>query len=1125
MLLHPALAVVPFAGREAELSGLLGWCLTDTARPVKLLAGAGGVGKTRLALELEKQIKKRGWATIMLRPGGELGAVLAAQSRRPLLLIVDYAETRDDLDKLMETVSTERSAAGNGGSWPVRVLLLARYGGEWLARLRLSAGLRTAARDIVPVEAPDGTSGADVIKLEAHAALGWSADEEVRRAIPRFAEKLGVREVVGLPATLPDRDAGPDPGADTGAEPLLVLHAQALVYALRLADGEHPDTAPSPDQVVAELLTHERALWTQALAARGIDRLDQRSLDQAFAVLCLCPVRNAADAARLLAAAPALRGRDESFLDTLAWRLSELYPADPPAWWGSLAPDLIAEWLVAQVLTRSGDYEGRGLAREVIARVQDPAGRARYTDPDELAVNALGVLIRASRHHQAIAGHLTEIAGLPMSHATLRRFSELLPFPTTVLADVALVTARRVHDGLTESDGDAQAAGACRVLGVRLIQGGRSADGAEPLAEAVRLYRVLADQDPRYRERLASTLVDVGAVWLESDRPDLAAPALRESVANWRLLSAGGQAGRPGGRLVSLASALVNLGACLGEADDPAGAIESLSEAVAITGMAIAGDPQDMSAHRYRAAAQTNLGIYLRKLGRVDEAAANARAAVATLRALAETDRDKYLPDLASSLVNLARSLQENGRRGEELRVLEEAAQLFGELAKANPLRFRADYAGALLQVGIWYTLADRLPDAADPLAEAVLAYTEAVADEDSTELRVKLADAQMTLCTVVPVLGIPPRQEAVFLTAWLDNERGLVAAHPSRADKLASALSKYGRLLSSHGGDGAGLTELGEAITLYRHLGDGYQAALADALIDKGQALMFAKRFDLSNDFEEAVGLLRPLAAARPRDYLWNLAQAQLGLGGKYLAVGRPADAVLVLQDALDAAQRAEELRPGRLTGWAEIAFYMNLGTAWRLLDRPADTEPHLSVAISRWLELCQSDPRRRRGLPRAIREYADVLGKLGRRADADRYRAQADEIDRLLAADGETGDDADGDDSGSGHPARLCQAPVSRWRPSRSVPVSYGSCSSLWSWRYLLLRISPFRRAAHGRAVLPRRSPGCCQRRHGVVGPDIPWCPGMEVNDRTGPGRNAAALAWAGSSVPGAGIGRNGR
>ena len=54
-LLRPDQEVVEFTGRECELDALRAWCASDTARSVRVVVGAGGVGKTRLALKVAQE--------------------------------------------------------------------------------------------------------------------------------------------------------------------------------------------------------------------------------------------------------------------------------------------------------------------------------------------------------------------------------------------------------------------------------------------------------------------------------------------------------------------------------------------------------------------------------------------------------------------------------------------------------------------------------------------------------------------------------------------------------------------------------------------------------------------------------------------------------------------------------------------------------------------------------------------------------------------------------------------------------------------------------------------------------------------------------------------------------------
>ena len=56
-----------------------------------------------------------------------------------------------------------------------------------------------------------------------------------------------------------------------------------------------------------------------------------------------------------------------------------------------------------------------------------------------------------------------------------------------------------------------------------------------------------------------------------------------------------------------------------------------------------------------------------------------------TLRELADYDRDRYLPDLAAAVSNLASCLAQLGERDEALTVSYEAVALYRELLETRP--------------------------------------------------------------------------------------------------------------------------------------------------------------------------------------------------------------------------------------------------------------------------------------------------------------------------------------------------------------------------------------------------------------------------------------------------------
>ena len=86
-----------------------------------------------------------------------------------------------------------------------------------------------------------------------------------------------------------------------------------------------------------------------------------------------------------------------------------------------------------------------------------------------------------------------------------------------------------------------------------------------------------------------------------------------------------------------------------------------------------------------------NLAIRLGEAGRRAEGLAAAQEAVDLRRELVELNRDAYLPDLAASVNNLAADLGEAGRREQALALAREAAAHYNELARTNPEVFGPD--------------------------------------------------------------------------------------------------------------------------------------------------------------------------------------------------------------------------------------------------------------------------------------------------------------------------------------------------------------------------------------------------------------------------------------------------
>jgi hypothetical protein len=99
-LLRADVGVVPFTGRAGLLAQLRDWCALPGGAQVRLVVGGAGVGKTPLALELMDRVGRNPvWRCQQVGAGQEAEAVAAARAGGdgPVLLVVDYAETRHQL--------------------------------------------------------------------------------------------------------------------------------------------------------------------------------------------------------------------------------------------------------------------------------------------------------------------------------------------------------------------------------------------------------------------------------------------------------------------------------------------------------------------------------------------------------------------------------------------------------------------------------------------------------------------------------------------------------------------------------------------------------------------------------------------------------------------------------------------------------------------------------------------------------------------------------------------------------------------------------------------------------------------------------------------------------------------
>ncbi|WP_218509742.1 toll/interleukin-1 receptor domain-containing protein [Variovorax sp. dw_308] len=882
-LLQARYEQVDYLDATGQRAALIDWALNRSRRAAgRLLHGPGGIGKTRLLIEVAAQLRREhGWmAGFVEHAPANADDAHRSQRRQALrqlvelgdepglLLVLDYAEGRqDELLELAQWIEVSPELARR----PVRLVLLARSAGEWWSRLAdEQASLRMLLR------AQPGRPA--VLEL---AVFGSPAQ---RRALfetscATYRRVLTMQGLAGPAADPPAALRRRIEGGEKRSRPLSI-QMEALVWLACSAPAyETAGVAELLDQV----LGLERRHWARVCGM--LDEAALTELERGLAQLTL--VQGAADAAAaeaLMALDSYYQGSREAPADmaSVLRRLGRLY-GDGAGGLRPLEPDLLGErlvaraadlrlleacvtWVDAQAELGTDDTSlRRGQLTTVLQRVTAPEHGPHGSKRVAPLLDRL-VQSHLTRWAPAVVATIVETPGhlLQRLQAGIARLDvpalaaldEALPLQTLALDQVAMDVAwcrleqERAaprSDTLVGVDGWAGLAARWGTWGLRLSAAGRREDALAATEEAVQVYRGLAQARPdAFLPNLATSLNNLGNMLSDLGRREDALAATEEAVKICRGLA---QA-RPDAFLPDLALSLSNLGKPLSDLGRREDALAATEEAVQVyRGLAQARPDAFLPD---LAMSRNNLGNVLSKLGRREDALAAIEEAVQVYRGLAQARPDAFLPNLAASLNNLGSMLSKLGRREDALAATEEAVQVHRGLARARPDAFLADLATSLSNLGNMLSELGRREDA--------LAATE----------------------------------EAVTI------RRGLAHARPDAfLPNLATSLNNLGNRLSDLGLREDALAATEEAVTIRRGLAqalpDAFLPNLATSLHNLGNRLSdLGRREDALAAIEEAVQVYRGLAQARPDAFVPDLA-GSLGMRSMVLAaMGQHTEAAL---------------------------------------------------------------------------------------------------------------------------------------------------------------------------------------------------------------------------------------
>ena len=855
-LLRPYSRSIDVLGRETNLSEFHEWLEDGPAISVRVLVGAAGRGKTRLALELCEQAAERHWRAGFLT-SRELVRFQDAQNaadwgwNAPTLVVVDYAAS--DAVRLNTWLAelSDHAAAGDkkSGACHLRLLLLERHadprgiGGWW--QTAFGHG--------------DGDAGAIERLLDRPEPIilpTIEGDEDRRNVMAAMLERAG--------SDLRPPAAGEDSFFDKqlseltwGGEPLFLMMAALL----------------ASEQDFAAVLGLARDDLARAVADRELARIGRiaknRNVAEAFArhmaaLATLCRGLAEDDLLEVIGREKTEHGHDGTDRAEVRSAMMEALPRQGGGI-NAVEPDVVGE---AILLAAWEGNEGR-VGVPVVRRAIEHSG-----------IVVAQVVIRTCQDY-AIHGHVAPLAWLDAlgTDATqdlpvLLSLLAEMPHDTLALRERALYFERQATARLRPLAINSKEPYYVNQLAVNLIRIsdrlcmlGRYGEALEVVEEAVAIYQDLTDRvTDAYRPNLATSFNSKSNCLSALGRHNDALAAAGESTAIDRNLAAR----LPNAYRPNLAMSLNNMSSKLMVLGRLGEAFKAVEEAVAIWRNLAERLPD---AYRPKLAMSlSNISNCFSKLARHNDALAAAEESVTIRRELAARLPDAFRPSLASSLNNMSNHLGALGWHEKALTAVEEAVAIRRDLAALLPDAYRPDLALSLSNMSSELSKLRRHDDALAAVDEAVTIYRD-LAEQLPAAYHPDLAWAINKLSHELRTAGrhdeaLAAAEEAVAIDRDLAEQ--LPAAY---FPDLSMSLNNLSNYLSELGRHDEALAVIEEAVAIRRdliaRLPEAYSSDLATSLGARGDVLMRLDRHsDATSSYAEGLRAITPRLLGLPQAF-----------------------------------------------------------------------------------------------------------------------------------------------------------------------------------------------------------------------------------------------------------------
>lgn len=930
-LLDADRGVVPFhAGREHELADLDAW-LDDPEGlrlMLRLYVAAGGYGKTRLLRELVKRrrgdektrrerlaelLRGERWDAGFLRDAAtapDFAPLLAG--RRPLLLVLDYAESRSA--QIRALVAAARAAKRRR----VRLVLLARSEAGWWEELKT---------------ADDGVGELFLGRaVEAPRKLGPVADTPALHRTAFDAAAVAFARALGKvpPASAPPLD-------DPAFERILLVHARALAAV----EGE-------PEVPSAGLLE-----WLVARERRGLDRAAERlglpetarpAVHRAAALVTLAlGADSLPELQEIVARTPDLPA---DAVAPCAEALRLLYRGN--RWCEGVQPDLVGEHLVNAELTAAeanGDPRllaaafGEGVTPplleaglKVLTRLANRAPLAeRHLEavfrlrPLEALAEAAIIVAQAER--DPVGRLLSKEIKTLDDPALARHLLPKLPESTTALREVALEVTVQVHRWRSDQLDPTSAEHALELISLKnglskwLAASGRHDEGLEVIQEAVSLCQRWAESDPASFSRArARSLTNLANRLLRSGRRNESLAAIHEAVSIRRELAVAGPELEP-----ALARSLTNLSNLLALKGDRDEALRAVEEAVEIRERLVA---KSGTAHGRDLANSLNyLANRLTAVGHREDGLVAIERSVEILESLSGTRGEAFEPDLARGLSHLSNHLARAGRHEEGLEAIRKAVAIRDKLSSARSgvfeLAFATSLANQSSRLGEMGKHDEALAD-----GKRAWAIRRRWARQHRRLVEPDLATSLHSLSLDLAAVGQRRRALAAARKAVAIRRR-LAASDPAFEAALAASLNSLSNRFSDVGCPAEALAAIQEAVEVYERLATSWPEVEADLAMSWNNLAIRLRAVGREDESlaasTNAVEVYRRLAESR-EVFEPQLAASLKNLSSRLAVAGRRDQALAAIEQSVAIRRKLAGKRPafepelaGSLATWAD--------------------------------------------------------------------------------------------------------------------------------------------------------------------------------------------------------------